>query len=169
MKAALVFHLDEVDMLEWEDRKDKRVIVPKTMDSQAIYYRASRNVKYISIITYISVRGESLTPSFVTSQDCDPLRRRPMNRGVRLGVDFLLRQRLKSYVSGKHFLEYINSIFIHYVHELWESEEFAGCEAVLLMDNCSPHTGDAVIAVLTREWIRVITFAPHIMPLISVK
>jgi hypothetical protein len=48
-----------------------------------------------------------------------------------------------------------------YLHELWQSEEFAGCEAVFLMDNCSPHMGDAVIAVLTREHVRVITFAPH--------
>jgi hypothetical protein len=84
-----------------------------------------------------------------------------MTRGVHLGVDFVLTHRSKPYVNGKLFLDYINSIFIHYLNELWQSEEFAECEAVLLMANFSPHMGDAMIAILTREHVRVITFAPH--------
>jgi hypothetical protein len=54
MKAELVFNLDEVDMSEWEDRKDKKVIVTKTIAGQTIHHCASRNVKYISIITCIT-------------------------------------------------------------------------------------------------------------------
>jgi hypothetical protein len=91
------------------------------------------------------------------------------SRGVRLGVDFVLQQQSKSSVTGKIFLGSINSIFIHYLNELLELEKFARCEAVLLMDNCLPHIGDAVIAILTRERVRVITFAPHTTPLISSK
>jgi hypothetical protein len=53
MKAELIFNLDEVGMSELENRKDKKVMVPKTMDSRTIHYRASRNVKHISIITCI--------------------------------------------------------------------------------------------------------------------
>jgi uncharacterized PurR-regulated membrane protein YhhQ (DUF165 family) len=30
-----------------------------------------------------------------------------------------------------------------------------------LMANCSPHIGDAVLAIFTRELVRVITFATH--------
>jgi hypothetical protein len=152
-----------------EDRKDKKVNLRKTMDSQTIYHRASRNVKHISIIMCISARRKSLTPYIVTSQDSEPLRRKLMSRGVCLGVDFLLRQQSKSYVSGKLFLEYINSIFIPYLNQLWESEEFAGCEAVLLMDNCPPHIDNDVIAILTRERVRVIAFAPYTTSLISSK
>jgi hypothetical protein len=84
-----------------------------------------------------------------------------MARGVRLGVDFVMKHRSKPYISGKLFLDYINNIFVPYLNELRESEEFAQSEAVLLMDNCSLHMGDAVIAVLAREHVRVITFAPH--------
>jgi hypothetical protein len=164
-----MFNVDKIGILEWEDRKDKKVIIPKMMDSQTIHYRASRNMKHISIIIYINAGGESLTPYIVTLQDSKPLRKRLMSRGVRSGVDFVLRQRLKSYVSGKFFLEYVNSILILYLNESRESEEFAGCEALLLMDNCSPHMGDAVIAILTRERVRVITFALHTTSLISSK
>jgi hypothetical protein len=67
MKAELVFNLDEVGLSEWEDRKDRKVIVPMTMDGQTIHHRASRNVKHISIITCITAGGESLTPYIVPS------------------------------------------------------------------------------------------------------
>jgi hypothetical protein len=112
-------------MSEWEDRKDKKVIVPKTMDSHTIHHRASRNMKHISITTCINAGGESLTLYIMISQDSEPLRRKLMSRGVRLGVDLVLRQRSKPYINGKLFLEYINSIFIPYLNERPESEEFA--------------------------------------------
>jgi hypothetical protein len=47
------------------------------------------------------------------------------------------------------------------LNELWESEEFEAREAVLLMDNCSPHVLDDIVAVLTNVRVRIITFAPH--------
>jgi hypothetical protein len=84
-----------------------------------------------------------------------------MTRGVRLGVAFVLKHRSKPYVSTELFLDDINSIFIPYLNELQQSEEFARCEAVLLMGNCSSHMGDAVIAVLIREHVTIITFTPH--------
>jgi hypothetical protein len=131
MKAELVFNLDEVGMSEWEDRKDKKVIVPKTMDNQTIHHCASRNVKYTSIIMCISAGRESLAPCIVISQDFEPLRRRLMSCCVRLDIDFVLRQRSRPYVSGKLFLESMNGIFIPFLNERREPEEFTDCEAVL--------------------------------------
>jgi hypothetical protein len=84
-----------------------------------------------------------------------------MTRSVRLGVDFVLRQRSKSYVNDKLFIEYINSIFVQYLNEQRESEEFEACEAVLLMDNCSLYMSDDIVTVLTRVRMRIITFASH--------
>jgi hypothetical protein len=161
MKAELVFNLDEVGMSKWEDRKDKKVIVSKTMAGQTIHHRASRNVKHISIIISITAARKSVTPYIVASQDSKSFRRRLMSRGVRLGIDFVLRQQSKPYVNSTFFLEYINSILIPYFNKLRESEDFAGCEAVFLIDNCSPHMGDAISAILTRELVRVITFTTH--------
>jgi hypothetical protein len=163
MKAELVFNLDEVGVSEWEDRRDRKVVIPRTISGQTMHHRASRNVKHISIITCISAAGEFLTPYIMTSQDSQSLRRRLMSRGVRLGVDFVLRQRSKPYVNAILFLEYINinSIFIYYLNQLRGFEQFDACEAVLLMDNCSTHMCDDVIAVLTNAHVRVITFAPH--------
>jgi hypothetical protein len=161
MKAELIFNLDEVDMSEWDDRKEKKVIVQATMDSQTIHHCASRSVRHISIITCISVTEESLTPYIVTSQDSDAIRRRLVSRGVRLGVDFVLRHRSKPCVSGELFFEYINTIFVPYLNELRDSQELKACEAVLLINNCSPHISDDIVAVLTRARVPIIAFAPH--------
>jgi hypothetical protein len=161
MKAELVFNLDEVSMSDWENRKEKKVMVSTMIDSQTIYHRASRSVRYISIITYITAGGESLTPYIMRSQDSDAIRKRLMHQGVRLGVDFVLRQRSKPYVSRMFFLEYINTIFVPYLNKLRESEEFEACEAVILMDNCSPHVLDDIVAILISVRVRIIIFAPH--------
>jgi hypothetical protein len=84
-----------------------------------------------------------------------------MGRRVRLGVDLFLRQRLKPYASRELFLEYITTIFLTCLNEPRELQEFESCEAVLLMDNCSPHVSDEVVAVLTNARVQIIIFAPH--------
>jgi hypothetical protein len=45
MKAELMFNFDEVGMSEWENRKPKKVIVPKTMAGETVHHRVSRGVK----------------------------------------------------------------------------------------------------------------------------
>jgi hypothetical protein len=131
------------------------------MEDQTIHHRESRNVKHISIITYTTAGAESLTPDIMTLQDSDAIRKRLIPHGVRLGVDFVLRQRSKPYVSHKLFLEHINIIFVPYLNEPHESEEFEACEAVLFMDNCSSRMSDDVVTVFTSVRVRIITFAPR--------
>jgi hypothetical protein len=67
MKAKLVFNLNEVGLSEWEDRKDKKVVIPKVLSGWTMHHRASRNLKHMSVITCISAAGESVTPYTVTS------------------------------------------------------------------------------------------------------
>jgi hypothetical protein len=161
MKAELVFNFDEVDMSEWDDRKEKKVIVQATTDSRTIYHCASRSVRHISIIKCITIAEEPFTPYIVTSQDSDAIRRRLVSRDVCLGVDFVLRHLSKPCVNGEFFLEYINTIFVPYLNELQDLEDLETCEAVLLMDNWSPHVSDDIVAVPTRLRVRIIRFAIH--------
>jgi hypothetical protein len=103
MKIELVFNLDEIGTSEREDRKEKKVNIQMTMDRQMMHHGASRSVKHISVIACITAGGESLTHFIVISQISDGIRKKLMSRGVRLGVDFVLRQRPKPYVSRKLF------------------------------------------------------------------
>jgi hypothetical protein len=130
----LVFNLDEVGVSEWEDGKGKKVVISKILSHQTIYHRASRNLKNMQVISCIRGAKESLTPYVVTSQDSESLCRKLMIRAIRLGVDFVLRQRSKPYVNAVLFLEYVNNIFISYLNALQESEQINTCEAVLLME-----------------------------------
>jgi hypothetical protein len=59
------------------------------------------------------------------------------------------------------FLEDINNIFIYYLNKPRASEYFARCEAILSIDNCPPHMRNAVIAILTPELVRAITFTAY--------
>jgi hypothetical protein len=94
-----------------------------------------------------------------------------MSRGVRLAIDIVLRQRPKPYVKSKLFLECINNIFVPYLNEPQELEEFKAYEAVLLIDNCSHHMSDNIVAVLTRMRAKLIIFATqttHIFQMLDI-
>jgi hypothetical protein len=80
----------------------------------------------------------------------------------------VLQQRPKPYASRKLFLEYIKTIFVPYLNELQDSEEFEACEAVLLMANCSLHISDDVVAVLAQARVRIIAFATHAINIFQV-
>jgi hypothetical protein len=136
MKAELVINLNEIGMSEWEDWNDKKVIVAKRW----------------AIRRYIITQ---------TSQDSEPIHKRLMRHSIRMGIDSVLRQRSKAYVNSTLLLEYINNIFVHYLDELRETKQFEACEAMLLMDNCSSHISDDVIAIFIRERVRIVTFATY--------
>jgi hypothetical protein len=129
MKVELAFNLDKMGMSEWEDRKEKKGNVPMRTDGQMIHHGASRSVKNISVIAYISAGGESLTPVIMTSQISDGIHKRLINRGFRFAIDFVLRQRSKPDVSRKLFREHVKTIFRPYWNELWDSEECEACES----------------------------------------
>jgi hypothetical protein len=96
MKIELIFNLDGVGMSEWADCKEKKVIIPTTMDGQTTHHAASRSVRHISVIAYVKAEEESVTLFIVTSQISDGIRKRVMGRGVGLRVDLALLQTEKA-------------------------------------------------------------------------
>jgi hypothetical protein len=161
MKAELVFNLDEVDMSKPENRKPKKVFIPKPTAGETICHCVSRGVKHRAIVASITIAKESLTPYIVTLQGSEPLRKRLRHHGVRMGVDLVLKQRSKLYLDACLFFEYVNIIFLSCLTEPWGTEELETHGAVLLIDNCSSHMSHNAIAVLTRKTKEIIPFAPH--------
>jgi hypothetical protein len=98
--AELLFNLEEIGISEWEDRRARRVIVPSVMRGQTILHGVHRNLKHMSVVAFIFAAGEHMTPFFVCSQLNDAVERKPKLEGNRLGVDFILRRRSKSYMSS---------------------------------------------------------------------
>jgi hypothetical protein len=162
MKAELVFNLNEVGMSEWEDR-DKKVIVAKMMHDQIINtsLRIAKCEAYVDNYVYHGWRRVPDALHYL-SQDSEPVRKKLMSRSIRMGFDFVLRQRSKWYVNSILFFEYINSIFVPYFNELRETKEFEAYKAVLLMDNCLCDMSDDIVVVLTHERVRIIIFTHYV-------
>jgi hypothetical protein len=90
---------------------DWRVVVPSAMRRQTIFHGVHRNLKYISVVAYVSAAGEHMTPFFVCSQLDDPVERKLKLEGNRLGDDFILRRQGKPYMSSQLFVDYISKVF----------------------------------------------------------
>jgi hypothetical protein len=143
--TGLFFNLNQVGISEWEDRKRKKVIVPKSMGEQTVHHKVNRNLKHVSVITCISAVGETLVPYIVTSQDSLHGREQLKKKGVRFGTDFILKVRRKRDINAECFLEYVHTVFLSNLNELRTLEEFADKDAVLLMDNCPSRIGEKTL------------------------
>jgi hypothetical protein len=88
-------NLDEMRISDWEDRKSKKVMAPQSMRGSTIHHRVNLELKYVSVVACVSTAGESLTPYIVTSQDSPGLQDKLKKRGVRFGMDCILKSRAK--------------------------------------------------------------------------
>jgi hypothetical protein len=94
-RAELVLNFDEIEISEWEDRTEKRVIMTSTMRGQTIFQEIHQNLKHTSIVACISSVGEHMTSFFVCSQANETLERRIKTEVFRIGVDLTIKRRSK--------------------------------------------------------------------------
>jgi hypothetical protein len=131
--ADLVFNLDKVGILDWEDCKTKKVGVPAAMLGQTIHHGVSRKVKHISVIVCVSAAGASLRPYIVTSQNSPVVQEHLKKQGVCFGRDTILKCNQKPYINPGIFLDSIRIIFLPYIDMLRDLAVFAQELAVFLM------------------------------------
>jgi hypothetical protein len=146
---------------EWEDRSERRVIVPSTMRGQTIYHAVHRNLKHISIVVCISAASEHMTSFLVCWQGNAAVERNLKIEGFRMGVDSILKSRHKPYMNSQLFAEYISTVLLPYINKLRSNEEFADKEAVLLMENCSNHVQAETSQMFADHRLKVITLPRH--------
>jgi hypothetical protein len=150
--AELVFNLDEVGILDLADRKMKTGIVRATMPGPTIRHEISRTVKLISVIAAISAAEESLILYIITLQAATLVQEWLKKEGVRFSTDFIMRSNPKPYINPKIFLDYIRTVFLPNLAELWNLDGFAEETGVLLMDNCpSPVMSQMISSVFSPK------------------
>jgi hypothetical protein len=103
--AELVFNLDEVGISDWGDLKTKTVILPEKMRGHTIHHEISRTVKHISVITCISVAGQSLTPYIITSQAPMLVQEWLKKEDVRFSTAFVLRSNPRPFINAEIVLD----------------------------------------------------------------
>jgi hypothetical protein len=57
----------------------------------------------------------------------------------------ITKSNAKPYINAEIFLDYVQTVFLLGLAELWRLDEFAEEIAVLLMDNCPSHITCAVL------------------------
>jgi hypothetical protein len=82
---------------------------------------------------------------------------------MQLGRDLILKHREKPDVNAELFEGYLRSAFLPHLMITRIVKDLREQDAVLLMDNCSPHITPAVIELLSISRLRVVvvTFAPQ--------
>jgi hypothetical protein len=159
--ADLALNLDKVGISDGEDRQWKKVVVPRTAALQSIHHRLALSVKHISVVACISASGACLTPCVVASHDSAAVCRDLEADGMQIGRDLILKHRDKPCVNAELFEDYLCSVFLPHLMIPRIVKDLREEDAMLLMDNCSPHLTPAVIERLSTPRLRVVTFAPQ--------
>jgi hypothetical protein len=63
--SELFLKLDEVDSSDWEDRKPKKVIVPRSVLPDDVDTPVSRRYRHITLLVCVSAAGDALTPMII--------------------------------------------------------------------------------------------------------
>jgi hypothetical protein len=143
--ADLVFNLDEIGISEWEDRVERKVMVPSAMREQKIFHGIHRGLKHTSVITCISAGGDHMIHFLVSSQATDAVVRKLKTEGFRIGVDMILKKRDKPYMNAVLFHEYISTVLLPHIARVPSNLGLGHEPAVLLKNNCSMHTHDGTL------------------------
>jgi hypothetical protein len=156
--SELVFNLDEVGSSEWEERKPKKVIAPRSIPADEVYHSVSRKYRHVTLMACVSAAGDALTPMVISGP---PIRDSLWALGLRRDEDVMVRQRNPAYISEELFFEYLTNVLVPYVAQLRNKSEFMNEPAVLLMDSALPHVSERVLRLLGQSRIMAIVFPAH--------
>jgi hypothetical protein len=156
--SELVFNLDEVGSSDWEDRKPRKVIAPRSVSPHDVFHPVSRKYRHLTLLACVSAAGTSLTPMVLTS--C-PIRDSLWTTGLRQNQDVLIRFRNPAYMTEDLFYEYLIYVFIPYVRTIRCNPIFANEPCILLMDSFSAHTSERNLQLLGENQIIALVFPAH--------
>jgi hypothetical protein len=159
--AELVFNLDKIGISEWEDRVERKMIVPSVMREQKIFYGIHRGLKHISVVTCISAGGDHVIHFLVSTQATDAVVRKLKTGGLRIGIDMIFKKRDKPYMNAVLFHEYISTVLLLHIARVQSNPGLEHEPTVLMMDNCSVHMHDDTLQELTAHRVKVLTFPLH--------
>jgi hypothetical protein len=106
----------EIGTSEWEDRADRKVIVPATMREHIIFHGI--HGKHISVVVCISAAGDRLTPFFLSSQTNSTVEPTLRINGFRMGIDLILRQKSKPDMNSELFNESVSAVPLPHITAL---------------------------------------------------
>jgi hypothetical protein len=110
--AELVFDFDEIGSSDWEDRKPRKVIAPRTVSPDNVYHPVSRRYQHLTLIACITTRGDALTPMVLMSF---LIRDGIWSTGLQEDEDVMIRVRSPDYMTEELLHEYLTNMFVPYI------------------------------------------------------
>jgi hypothetical protein len=155
--AHFIYNMDEMGHQEWADRQEKVCYVPKSHPHEHVYFPVSRTGKRITIVGCIAADGSFCKPLVV-------IPRKTYDRDLALtGITeekVQIYYQIKGYMDKAIFLSWLSDVFLPEVARRREALDYEG-HAVLIMDNCSAHTGLDVEEVCEAHGVIICPLPPH--------
>jgi hypothetical protein len=163
--AELIFNVDESGLSDWEERKQKEVIVIKDVEADDLHYGVDRSIRHQTLVCLISASGDAYCPLIIAND------RRVLGifeTGVRAEIDLKIAIQPSPYINTDLFEQYISDVFIP---SLETNRKMPGCEgkpAILFLDNVRAHCSDRLMERLARFQVLVVSYPPHTSQLFQV-
>ena len=154
----MIYNIDETGLSDWEEHKQKTVIVPEEIDTGNLHYPVDRCIKHVTLLVKVSGGGDAYFPLAVTKE---PELEKKFQLGIRRDTDLSLHVGNSNYVDKETFCDHIINKFIP---QVLNDRKYCGCDtlpAILFIDNCSSQSDPDLLEILADNLILVITYPSH--------
>lgn len=152
-----VYNMDEMGHQEWADRQEQICYVPTAHSGPHVYFPVPRTGKRITLLACIAADGSYLKPLIV-------IPRKTYDADLALtGITdekVTVYSQAKGYTNRPIFLAWLTDIFLPEVARRREALGYDG-RAVLIMDNCTAHTGPEIHEACAAQGVVVCWLPPH--------
>jgi hypothetical protein len=157
MTPAQMLNMDESG-LSGRPNKGKRKKIVFCKDSGKIpTFREERDVSHVSIVSTISLEGESLKPMFLTVTGVK--NRTPEERLIRKRYEVFKTP--KGYQTAESMAHYVTTILTPYCQKVREELADPNATIFLIMDNYDSHKTPLLLKMYQDLNVRVIWLPPH--------
>jgi hypothetical protein len=153
--AGLIFNIDESGLSDWEERKEKRVLMPSGHIDSTLHYPVNRSLRHHRLICCISAAEDGYYPLLIA-----PNRRAQttFETGIRRDIDMMMEIREPADGTAKIFRRHAEIVFFPAVVA---NRKLPGCRnkpAILFCDNCACHCSEDMLVEFAPLPIRQIYF-----------
>lgn len=155
--AHFIYNMDEMGHQEWADRQEQVCYVPVSHEDSQVYFPVPRTGKRITLVACIAADGSYLKPLIVIPRktyDAD------------LGLTGLTDEKVTVYSQAKGYTDrpifhaWLTEIFLPEVARRRDALGYGG-QAVLILDNCTAHTGPEIAEACASQGIIMCPLPPH--------
>lgn len=154
--SSFIYNLDECGYTDYNDAREKKLIVPITYTKRTACYPVTRKMKNSSVLACISPNGYVAKPLFAVQRstiDSDLYNTLPFN-----SIDIV--QTESGFLNTSAFSCWMENTFIPHVRHLRELFQYNG-RAVLIMDGFVGHHNGIETLDLEKENIDIHFLVPH--------